>query len=91
MERNRVPPGDLGKWTNDEVDLLEQAQQGLRLLIGAFSARIEAAGPVEAVQLRERRSIYADQLRRLDPTDRKALTAIVVDVPVLLQRLRAGQ
>jgi hypothetical protein len=90
MDRNRVPPGDLGNWNDDEVDLFEQAQQALRLLIGAYSARIDAAGPGHATDLLQRRARTAEQLRQLDPSRREALEKVVRDTPALLQQqLRA--
>ncbi|MGC9670947.1 hypothetical protein ACNTMW_30920 [Planosporangium sp. 12N6] len=80
--------GGLGNWNADEVDRFELAQQTLRTLIAAYSARIAGANDVEADRLRAERSRYADELRRLDPTDTATLARIAADYPALVDRVR---
>jgi hypothetical protein len=41
MNPDRVPTGDLGPLADDRTDLFEQAQQALRLFVGAYTARID--------------------------------------------------
>jgi hypothetical protein len=87
MDEQRSPHES--PWGIDaDADRLERAQQAVRLLIAAYSARIAAADPTEAAELRGHRSRYAEQLRTLGEADPATLDQVTADYPALARQVR---
>src|SRR4051794_28900781 len=79
-----------GGWTPVEADRFDLAQQTLRALVAACSARIAASDPHEIERWQADRSRYTAELRLLDATDGAALERIITEYPMLLRQIRGG-
>jgi len=79
--------GELGSWSEKDVDRFELARRLLNAVIAAYSTRI-AAAPDASAGPRTEQARYATELRNLDPTDEVNLTRIVREYPVLIRRVR---
>jgi hypothetical protein len=88
MAPNSIPPGDLGNWSNDDIHRFELAQHILRMIIGAYSGRMEGAPPAEEERLLEQQASYAAELRQLDAEDTANLERIIAEYPELLRQVR---
>jgi|SRR5215207_9144865 len=79
--------GDLGSWSEENVDRYELARRLINAVIAAYSTRI-AADAAAGAELRAEQAHYAAVLRQLDPTDDAELARIVREYPALIRQVR---
>ena len=79
--------GDLGSWSEANVNRSALARRLINAVIAAYSTRI-AADQATAEELRTEQARYAGVLRDLDPSDEVELARIVREYPALIRQTR---